>query len=101
MPYAPNVETCPPGAQPKRASEPASLLLSEDLLQHHLVQRQIGHQTLELGVLLAKLAKRAQLVRQQVRVLLLPEVVRLLIDAELCGSPLPPVPQTRPAATLC
>ena len=61
-PCAPLVRTWPPAAGPWRVCPLPSVFFCEHLLQHHLVQRQVSHQALELGVLLAQLPEFTQLV---------------------------------------
>ncbi len=53
-------------------------LFSEHILQHRLVQRQLGYQLLQPRVLVAKLLDLANLIDFQPGILRLPAVVRLL-----------------------
>jgi hypothetical protein len=50
------------------------------------IQAQIRHQTLQLRVLLAQLPQLPQLVQPKTRVLLLPQVKRLLADPMLAAD---------------
>lgn len=52
----------------------ASQLFCDDLLQDMTIQTQIGHQALQLAVLLKELAQLSQFVQAQTRILLLPQV---------------------------
>jgi hypothetical protein len=46
---------------PERADAEASQLFSDDLLQHVPVQREVRHQLLQLGIVIAQLAQLSQL----------------------------------------
>ncbi len=47
---------------------------SENVLEHDLIQAQVGHHTLELGVLLVKLPQPVQLAHADTAVRLLPRI---------------------------
>lgn len=66
--------------RPAGAAEQASELSRDDILQHRLVQAEIGHQPLELGILFLELAQPLHLRRHQTRVLVAPVVVGRLAD---------------------
>src|SRR5208337_2818959 len=85
-PYARSPQRRLASSAPTRAGGEALQLSSDDLLQHVSVQRQIRHQPLELGVLLAQLPELAQLAQSQACVLLLPHVVRGFADAVLAAQ---------------
>ena len=55
-------------------------LFAQYVLQHHLVERQVGRQALQLGVFLAHLPQLARVIRLHAPVGLLPPVERLLGD---------------------
>jgi hypothetical protein len=59
---------------------------ADDILQHLAIQRQIGGDLLQLGVLLLKLLEAAHLRRQQPVVLLLPVEVGCLADPGLAAD---------------
>jgi hypothetical protein len=55
----------------------------DDVLQHDLVERQIGHEAFELGVFVAELLQLAGLTGLEIAVLLLPAIEALLGNADL------------------
>jgi len=59
---------------------------ADDILQHLAIQRQIGGDLLQLGVLLLKLLEAAHLRRQQAIILLLPVEVGCLADPGLAAD---------------
>src|SRR5262249_9086446 len=85
-PAAGSGDTPPAPTRPGPAVGPASDLFCDHLPQNLLVERQVGHQLLELAILLAQLAQLADLGRAQVPELLLPAVVGLLADLLLTAE---------------
>src|SRR3546814_10509132 len=69
--------------RPARASDPASELSFDDILQHLAIERQIGNDLLEPAVLIIQLAQPPHLRWPQPRVLLLPVEVGRLTDPRL------------------
>ena len=57
-----------------------------DVLKHDLVERQVGHETLQLGVLVPELLQLPGLGRLHAAVDLLPPVVALLRDPVLAAQ---------------
>ena len=87
---------CRPAARPRRrrladgAPRPgerrASPLSAQDVLQHRLVERQVGHKPLQLGILLLKLLQPPDLNHAHSSELLIPPVERGLGDPELAAD---------------
>jgi hypothetical protein len=80
-----------PSAPTRADAEAALQLFSHDLLQDVPVQRQVRHQPLELGLLIAQLPQLPQLAQRQSRVFLPPDVERSFADPVLAadvGDPL-------------
>src|ERR1700704_1693585 len=67
-------------------SRPRGKFFCDDLLKDVPVQAQIRHQALQLRVLIAQLPQLAQLLQSQPRILLLPQVKRLLADPMLAAD---------------
>ncbi len=63
-----------------RAGRRALPFFSDDILQHRLIQRQLGHQTLELGVLVLELLQPSRLAGLQAAIDPLPAIKRVLRD---------------------
>ncbi len=73
----------PPDAAPVRAAGQALEFFCEQVLQHQLVEAEIGHQLLQLSVLFLQLLQPPDLSDPHPGVLLLPPVEGLLADAHL------------------
>jgi hypothetical protein len=58
----------------------------DDLLKHLPIQTEVGHKLLELHILFAKLPQLAEFRRSEAVVFLLPEIKRVLMDAELLND---------------
>jgi hypothetical protein len=71
--------------RPSAASKQASYFAADHVLQHRLVQAEIGHQLLQLAVLLLELTKPLHLRRRQPAVLVPPVVERRLADPGLAA----------------
>jgi hypothetical protein len=71
---------------PARDACEASELFCDDLLQDVPVQTQIGHQALQLAVLITELPQLSQFVQPEPRILLLPKINALLTDAMLAAN---------------
>jgi hypothetical protein len=68
-----------------------------DVLQHDLVERQIGHETFELGVFVPELLQLARLAGLEIAVLLFPAIEALLGNADLPTE----IPNGDPVAVCC
>ncbi len=68
---------------PAHAGPEALQLFSDNLLQHVPIERQIGHEAFQLGILLTELPQFAQFAEAEPRILPLPHVERLLADPHL------------------
>jgi hypothetical protein len=73
-------------SEPVRASDQASDLSPDNVLQHLAVQRQIGHDLLQPAVLALELLQPFHLRRQQARILLLPVEVGRLAEAGVAAA---------------
>src|SRR3546814_13835907 len=73
--------------RPARASDPASELSFDDILQHLAIERQIGNDLLEPAVLILQPAQPPHRRWQQPRVLLLPFELGRLTDPPLSADP--------------
>ena len=82
----------------KHVCEKALSLFCENVLQHRLVERQVGDEPLELRVLFLKLLQPPHLRWTQPAKLLTPVVKRGVRDAASCGTPLRRVCPARPAS---
>jgi len=76
----------PADGAPPRGARRASPLSAQHVLQHRLVQRQVGDQPLELGVLFLQLLQSPDLDDAHPGELLLPPVEGRLGDAELAAD---------------
>lgn len=76
----------PAGNAPPGASEPASELLFQYLLQHLLIQTQIGHQFLQPLIFILQLPQTPQFRHAQTSKFLLPVVKGGLINAHLSAD---------------
>jgi len=65
----------------------ASQLFSHDLLQEVPIERQVGHDLLQLGIFVAQRSELTQLLQAEIRELFLPAVERLLADPEAPTDP--------------
>ena len=72
--------------EPVRASDRASDLSPDDVLQHLAVQRQIGHELLQPAILILELLQPLHLGRQKAGILLLPVEGSRLADACLAAD---------------
>ncbi len=81
---------------PALAGPEALQLFRDDLLQPMPIEREIGHQPLQLRVFFPQLSQLTQLAQSESRILSLPQVERLLTDADLPAD----VHHSRPALRL-
>lgn len=81
--------------QPARAAAPALELFSHHLLEHLLVETQVGDQPLQALVLLLELLQALRLGGHQPAILLAPSVIRLHADRRLPAHLLDPRPFLR------
>ena len=72
-------------AVPTGGGERALQLVSQNILQHGLIQRQLSHELLQLRVLISKLLDLAYLVHVQAGILRLPAIVGLFRNPDLPG----------------
>src|SRR5262249_12590755 len=75
-----------PGARPPAGTGPGSEVFSGDLLEHLLVQGQLGDQALQPGVLDLQLSEALGVIALEAAVALLPAVVGRLADGELLAD---------------
>jgi hypothetical protein len=69
-----------------RGARLASVFFSQHFVKHLLVEREIGHQTLQPPVLIFELLQLPDLARRHLTKFLPPPVVRLLGDPELAAD---------------
>ncbi len=86
MPFGSKRPTHLASRRPARASGQASKLSPNGVLQHLFVQRQVGDDPLQLGVLVLELLQPPHLGRQQAVVLSLPIEVGRLADPGLAAD---------------